>query len=140
MSEYIPKALRAAVIERAKGCCEYCRSQARFATQSFAVDHIHPVSLGGQTQLENLALACPGCNAYKSNRSEATDPVTRQQVVLFNPRDQGWDEHFGWSKDFLLIIGLTPSGRASVETLRLNRPPLINLRRALYGLGEHPPT
>lgn len=140
MSEYIPKALRSVVAERAKGCCEYCRSQARFATQSFAVDHIHPISLGGQSEPENLALACPGCNSHKSNRLEVTDPVTRQQVALYNPRQQDWGDHFGWSKDFLLIIGLTPTGRATVETLHLNRPPLINLRRALYGLGEHPPT
>ena len=29
-----------AVLERAHGCCEYCKSQARFATQSFSIEHI----------------------------------------------------------------------------------------------------
>ena len=28
--------MRRLVGERARGCCEYCRSQARFATDSFA--------------------------------------------------------------------------------------------------------
>jgi hypothetical protein len=140
MSDYIPKIVRLAVAERAKGSCEYCLSQARFATQSFAIDHIHPVSCGGLTELDNLALACPGCNGYKANRLDAIDPVTRQQVALYNPRQHDWNEHFCWSKDFLLVIGLTPIGRATVEILRLNRQPLVNLRKALYGLGEHPPT
>jgi hypothetical protein len=139
MSDYIPKILRTAVVERAKGSCEYCLSQATFATQSFAIDHIYPVSLGGMTALDNLALSCPGCNGFKSNKLEAIDPVTRQAVALFHPRQYAWDEHFCWSKDFLLVIGLTAIGRATVEALRLNRQPLINLRRALYGIGEHPP-
>jgi 5-methylcytosine-specific restriction endonuclease McrA len=47
-----------AVLERARGCCEYCRSQARFATQSFSTEHIIPRHWGGETTLDNLALAC----------------------------------------------------------------------------------
>jgi hypothetical protein len=37
------------------------------------------------------------------------------------------------------LVGLTPTGRATVETLKLNREGLINLRRVLYVMGEHPP-
>ncbi len=33
----------------------------------------------------------------------------------------------------------TPTGRATVSELQLNRPGLVNPRRALYTLGEHPP-
>jgi len=44
-----------------------------------------------------------------------------------------------WNEDFTLIIGLTPTGRATVETLQLNREGLVNLRRLLYAMGEHPP-
>jgi hypothetical protein len=35
--------------------------------------------------------------------------------------------------------GLTPTGRASIEALHLNRLGLLNLRRLLYTIGEHPP-
>jgi 5-methylcytosine-specific restriction endonuclease McrA len=59
-----------AVAERAKGCCEYCRSQASFAIQPFAVEHIIPKSQGGETKLDNLALACQGCNNHKYNKIE----------------------------------------------------------------------
>jgi hypothetical protein len=42
---------KSAVEERAGGCCEYCRSQARFAVQPFSVEHIIPRSKGGKTAL-----------------------------------------------------------------------------------------
>ena len=35
--ERISARLRAQVVERARECCEYCRSQARFAMQAFSV-------------------------------------------------------------------------------------------------------
>jgi len=59
---------RRAVVERARGCCEYCRSQARFAMQPFSVEHIVPRSRGGKTTLDNLALACQGCNNQSTQR------------------------------------------------------------------------
>jgi hypothetical protein len=38
----------------------------------------------------------------------------------------------------LEIIGLTPTGRATVSALQLNRAEVINLRRILFAVGEHP--
>jgi hypothetical protein len=60
-------------------------------------------------------------------------------VPLFHPRNQPWSDHFSWNDDFTIIIGITPTGRATVETLSLNREGLVNLRRILYQAGEHPP-
>lgn len=37
------------------------------------------------------------------------------------------------------MIGLTPTGRATIVALQLNRPELINLRGVLYAIGERPP-
>jgi hypothetical protein len=130
---------RKAVVKRARGCCEYCRSQARFAMQPFSVEHIIPQSQGGQTKLDNLALSCQGCNNHKYTKTEGRDPVSGDIVPLFHPRRQRWRDHFVWNDDFTLIIGLTPTGRATVEALRLNREGLVNLRRVLYAMGEHPP-
>lgn len=59
--------------------------------------------------------------------------------MLYHPRQQKWSDHFRWSEDYTLIIGLTPVGRATVESLKLNRRSLVNLRRVLFALGEHPP-
>lgn len=127
------------VVERAKRCCEYCRSQARFAIQSFSVEHIIPQSRGGTNSLDNLALACQGCNNFKYNKIEDKDPVTGNMVSLYHPRKHRWNEHFAWNNDFTLVIGLTPTGRATVKALLLNREGAINLRRMLYAMGEHPP-
>lgn len=49
----VTAAQRRIVFERARGCCEYCRSQARFATQTFAAEHIIPRQAGGRTELDN---------------------------------------------------------------------------------------
>jgi len=137
--QHITAKIKQAIVERANGCCEYCRSQARFATQQFSVEHIKPRSVGGKTTLDNLALACQGCNNHKYNKIEAHDPVSSKMAPLYHPRQQQWYKHFSWSKDFTLIVGLTPTGRATVEALQLNREGLVNLRRVLYAAGEHPP-
>jgi len=139
MSDRVTAQQKKAVAERAKGCCEYCRSQVRFAIQPFSVEHINPRSQGGETDLNNLALACQGCNNYKYNKTEDCDPMTSENVPLYNPRQQQWHDHFAWNDDFTLIVGLTPTGRATVETLQLNRDGVVNLRRVLYAMGEHPP-
>jgi hypothetical protein len=130
---------RQRVLERAQGCCEYCQSQMRYATQRFSIEHIMPKAKGGSDDLENLALSCQGCNNHKFTRTEATDTLSGLIVPLFDPRKHVWLEHFAWSEDFTRVIGLTQIGRASVEALQLNRDGVVNLRRALHTLGEHPP-
>lgn len=130
--------LRRIVAERARGCCEYCLSQEFFSTQAFSLDHIVPLEKGGETASDNLALSCQGCNNHKYTKTEGHDPVTQRCFPLYHPRRHQWNEHFAWNDDCTLIIGLTPTGRATVETLHLNRPGLINLRRLLYAAKEHP--
>lgn len=137
--ERVTAQLRQAVAERARGDCEYCRSQARFAMQAFSVEHIAPRSREGETVMDNLALACQGCNNHKYQKIEGRDPLSGEVVPLFHPRRQRWRDHFAWNGDRTLIVGLTAEGRATVEELRLNRPGLVNLRRILFDAGEHPP-
>jgi hypothetical protein len=86
----------------------------------------------------NLAFACQGCNNHKYNRSASQDPVTGVLVPLFDPRRDQWSHHFAWNEDATIILGLSATGRATVECLRLNRRGLISLRRVLFAVGEHP--
>lgn len=106
--------------------------------QSFSIEHIKPLHAGGKTVFANLALACEGCNSHKHARTRAFDPITEKVVSLYHPRRQKWHEHFAWNADFTLIVGLTPTGRATVEALQMNRHGVINLRHALRYLGKHP--
>ena len=130
---------RARVVERAKGCCEYCQSQEQYSPDPFSVEHIIPLSKGGPNDLSNLAFACQGCNNRKYTSVEAFDPVSQSTVALFHPRQHSWAKHFAWSDDSTLILGLAPIGRAAIEKLQLNRSGLVNLRRILFEAGEHPP-
>lgn len=136
---YLSHVEQNAIIERAGGRCEYCQSQMIYSGQTFEFDHITPVSRAGETSLENLALACGGCNRHKSNKVQGTDPATGETVDLFNPRSQQWQNHFGWTEDYTQMIGLTAIGRATVASLKLNRIGLVNMRRVLCMAGKHPP-
>lgn len=133
------EAVRSFVRDRAQGCCEYCRAQAKFSHDPFSVEHITPVVKGGTDDPENLAWSCLGCNNYKFTATSTYDLLTTQMVPLFNPRTDIWGDHFRWSKDFSVVIGLTPTGRATVERLQMNRPGLVNLRMVLRVVGKHPP-
>ncbi|MCW5924530.1 MAG: HNH endonuclease [Saprospiraceae bacterium] len=133
------KAVKKFVQQRANGHCEYCLSPADFSPGPFAAEHIIPTMKGGSNDLDNLAFSCQGCNGHKFTSIAALDPLTMQTVRLFNPRHDVWNEHFQWSEDFTYIIGITPVGRATVERLQLNRPTLLNFRKALIAIGIHPP-
>ena len=130
---------RRRVAKLAGGCCEYCKCPARFSTDPFSIDHIVPRSKGGTNELDNLAWACQGCNNRKYVSIDAIDPVTGETAPLFHPRRQSWTDHFAWNEDLIRVIGLTPTGRATVGKLKINRDEIINLRRVLVAAGEHPP-
>lgn len=138
MSPVSPKKRRE-VIKRARGFCEYCRSNSKFSESPFDVEHIRPESKGGKSELDNLALACHGCNLFKSDKIEFFDSATDETVRLFNPRKDYWNNHFAWTSDFTETVGLTAIGRVTIEALKLNRESLKNQRKALYKYGEHPP-
>ena len=103
------------------------------------MEHIIPLAKGGTHDLDNLAWSCQGCNSRKYVSTEALDPVTGQTVPLYHPRRDRWSAHFAWNEDNTLVIGLTPTGRATVEKLQLNRAGVVNLRRVLSSLDIHPP-
>jgi len=137
---HVPLLMQRAVIQRAKGYCEYCQLPVAFSPASFNFEHIIPLVKQGLTTLENLAFSCGGCNAHKKDKIEALDPLTRQLMPLYTPRTDIWSDHFQWSDDDLLIIGTTPTSRATIRLLKVNREGNINLRRLLKMAGLHPPT
>lgn len=138
-TNYRSAELRRRVKLRANNNCEYCKAIGSFSFHPFPVEHIIPNSKGGNDDENNLANACQFCNGSKSDKTEALDPLTGLVVQLFNPRKQIWSEHFAWSDDFTLVIGISPTGRATVNCLKMNRKEAINLRAALRDFGVHPP-
>lgn len=135
----VSRGLRDAVVRRAGNRCEYCHLPQGTQVATFPVDHIAPKALGGETLLDNLALACPRCNTLKWTHVEATDPASGEAVSIFHPQKQVWAEHFRWSdEDSTIIEPLTPSGRATAELLDLNSEARRNIRRWLIEVGMHP--
>lgn len=134
-----PAPIKEAVIARANGRCEYCQSPADFSPQPFSIEHIHPISAGGNSDLDNLAYACQGCNNHKYAKTEGVDPVHGVKTALFHPRQDAWFTHFGWANEGLEMIGLTQKGRATIHELHLNRQNLLNFRSLLLLADLHPP-
>jgi len=136
---HVPRALREQIAAEARHRCGYCLTSSRITGTPMEIDHIVPESLGGLTARENLWLACSMCNDHKGNQIAARDPHTGDVVRLFDPRRQVWSEHFAWSPEGDQIFGKTPTGRATVTAVRLNRVELVAARRGWVTAGWHPP-
>lgn len=134
----VPAALRKLVIERAAGRCEYCDLSQQGQEASFHIDHILPGSAGGPTSEDNLALACVSCSLRKAARLVAIDPATGEETPIFHPRTQKWNDHFQW--DGTRVNGTTPTGRATVSALRMNRSLILAIRREEMQRNRHPPS
>jgi HNH endonuclease len=103
------------------------------------IEHLTPLAGGGQTVEENLWLSCRRCNQFKGTQTLALDSVTAEQVALFNPRLQDWNEHFRWNEDGTEIVGITSVGRATADALELNHPVIVVTRRLWITAGWWPP-
>ena len=136
MKVYISVELQRRVRERFANCCAYCRTAEDLTVATFEFEHIVPRSAGGATAFDNLCLSCPTCNRYKSDLVSAPDPVTLNEVALFHPQQHRWLEHFSWNEDATQIVGLTPTGRATIAALKMNRQQMI---RVWFAMNEHPP-
>ena len=141
----IPTAVKLQIRQRANFLCEYCHSSEEISPSRFEIDHIQPRSIGGSDDLDNLALACQRCNSHHYNFIQGKDPATLNAVNLFHPRHQVWNDHFIWSNDGCRIIGITETGRATVNRLDLNdevrsEAEIVRARQAWVKVGWHPPS
>ncbi len=139
MAETISKALRDQVAREARHRCGYCLTDQRVSGAQMHVEHIIPRARSGQSTQSNLWLSCAWCNSFKGIQIEAIDPATGTNVALFNPRTQKWLQHFAWDNGGTQIIGLSPTGRATIEALKLNNPYIVPARRLWVLAGWHPP-
>ena len=139
MNSQISRRVRQQIEQTARYRCGYCQTQAAAIGMPLEIDHLLPLSLGGDSKSDNLWLACPQCNRHKAAQIAATDPETGQLVSLFNPRAQNWREHFAWQQNGLYLAGVSPVGRATIVALHINNPWVIRARRAWIAAGIHPP-
>jgi hypothetical protein len=86
---------------------------------------------------DNLALACVSCSLHKAARQTAEDPESGRGVALFNPRTERWLDHFRWED--VRMAGVSPTGRATIAALLMNRPIILAIRAEEKAVGRHPP-
>jgi hypothetical protein len=103
------------------------------------IEHIVPIAKGGTDDEENLWLSCRDCNSYKSSKVTGFDEETKQEIKLFSPRKQSWNEHFIFDESKTIIIGKTPCGRATVNALRINEEQAVKARTIWVKAGWYPP-
>jgi hypothetical protein len=134
----ISDVLQAEIVLRASNRCEYCGLSQLVQEATFHIDHVVPRVAGGPTTVHNLALVCVSCSLRKWAKQTAVDPESGEELPLFNPRMQVWAEHFRWAGE--QIVPLTPTGRATVAALAMNRPLILAIRQEEAARGRHPPT
>jgi hypothetical protein len=74
----ISKKTRFEVFKRDSFTCQYCGKKAPEVV--LHVDHVHPVSKGGTSDILNLVTSCDGCNLGKSNGSLDDSSVVRKKM------------------------------------------------------------
>jgi 5-methylcytosine-specific restriction endonuclease McrA len=125
---------RQLVRRRAGERCEYCRLPEDVSDVPFHVEHIVAKQHIADDDPANLALACDRCNVHKGPNLSSIDPQTGTLVALFHPRHERWAEHFAFRGP--AVVGLTPTGRATVRLLQMNAPRRVQVRRELLRQGE----
>ena len=83
--------------------------------------------------LENLAWACHRCNRHKGPNLTGIDPDTQEIAPLFHPRRAIWTAHI--TLRGIELVGLTPTGRATVGLLQMNAARRLERRAELIRLG-----
>lgn len=107
--------------------CGYCGVREEEAGSELEIDHFRPRSVGGGDEPENLVYCCTACNRLKGDFWPASGSATHRR--LLHPRRDDPTTHLREEADGRLTA-LTETGAFHLERLRLNRSPLIALRRA----------
>ncbi len=74
--------------------CQYCGH--KFSSSELSLDHVIPLSRGGNSSWENVVCACLACNVRKGNRT----PQGASMRPIAQPKKPRWHPvgHFGANK------------------------------------------
>lgn len=123
--ENVKKNIKEAVRRAYNFQCGYCGVQEEETGSELEVDHFQPRSAGGGDDPQNLVYCCTTCNRFKSDYWPANETSPR----LLHPERDNPSEHLR-EEDDGRITPLSERGAFHLDRLRLNRPPLVALRRA----------
>jgi hypothetical protein len=107
--------------------CGYCGVREEEAGSELEIDHFRPRSVGGGDESENLVYCCTACNRLKGDFWPVSEPPTHRR--LLHPQRDDLTAHVREEADGR-FTALTETGAFHLARLRLNRAPLMALRRA----------
>ena len=102
--------------------CGYCGVTEDEVGSQLTVDHYQPKDAGGTDDLVNLVYACHVCNLHKSAAWRSKTPPA------LHPLQTDISLHIRALPDGTLEA-LSPQGVLHIETLHLNRPPMVRRRK-----------
>ena len=87
------------------------------------LDHFHPLSEGGVTELANIVYSCPNCNQFKGAYWQ---PASTQRIL--HPKIDRMELHIT-QNSACELVPLTETGKFHISALKLNRPALVEHRK-----------
>jgi hypothetical protein len=114
--------------------CAYRLLKERFAggQENFELDHFRPKSRfpEGEKDFYNLYYACHVCNNTKQAYWPPSELLSKG-IGFVDLCVDDFETHFRQGSQGMWE-GLTPSGRYTIDVLRLNRKHLVTIRRILF--------
>lgn len=98
----IPKVVRFEVLKRDKFTCQYCGRAAPDVI--LEIDHVLPVSKGGDNSILNLVTSCRDCNRGKSNKFLSDDTAVKKQkreIDDMQERREQMEMMIAWRREML---------------------------------------
>jgi hypothetical protein len=111
----IGKKIRFEVFKRDSFTCQYCGESAPRVV--LEIDHINPVSKGGDNDITNLITSCADCNSGKSNRELSDDAVIakrKKQLDELQERREQIEMMAYWQR---ALVGLDDEATAKAVAL-----------------------
>jgi uncharacterized protein (TIGR02646 family) len=140
LSVDLAKSTKPLLLKRFHGKCAYCESLLT-TTGHADLENFRPKSRYWWLTADwnNLLIACQVCNRAKADRFPLLDESKRakqegderfEQPLLLNPCEDQPVEHLVFS-DEGQVFSDTQRGQVTIDTLQLNRPPLVEERRGI---------
>jgi len=140
----ISKRLRFEVFKRDSFTCQYCGRSAPDVV--LHVDHIQPVSKGGETTIMNLVTSCRDCNLGKSNKLLSDSSAVKkrkQQLDDLQARQEQLEMIMEWQKTLIdldeqIVKEIAAMWDRLTDGYSLNKHGLANIKKwlAKYSVDE----
>ena len=98
----IPKGTRFEGLKRDRFTCQYCGREAPDVI--LEIDHITPVSKGGDNSILNLVTSCRDCNRGKSNKELSDDTAVKKQkreITDMQERREQMEMMIAWHREMM---------------------------------------